>query len=133
MARRAVQGTGTIRKKTVTRAGKEYTYWEARYTAGVDSGTGKQIQRSITGKTQKEVAQELKATTASIDAGTYIAPNKQTVRQWLDAWITTHSGGIKPRTLDIYKSDIRLHIKPALGAMRLEVLTTQMTRRSITI
>ena len=33
---RAAQGTGTIRKKTVTRSGKEYTYWEARYTEGVD-------------------------------------------------------------------------------------------------
>ena len=39
---------------------KEYTYWEARYTAGYDPGTGKQIQRSISGKTQKEVAKKLK-------------------------------------------------------------------------
>ena len=56
MARKAAAGTGTIRKKTVNRGGKEYTYWEARYTEGYDPGTGKQIQRSITGKTQKEVA-----------------------------------------------------------------------------
>ena len=27
---RAAQGSGTIRKKTVTRKGKEYVYWEAR-------------------------------------------------------------------------------------------------------
>ena len=44
--KRAASGAGTIRKKTVKRKGKEYTYWEARYTAGYDSGTGKQIQRS---------------------------------------------------------------------------------------
>lgn len=43
MARKAASGTGTIRKKTVTRGGKEYTYWEARYTTGSDPGTGKQI------------------------------------------------------------------------------------------
>ena len=49
---RAASGTGTLRKKTVTRNGKEYPYWEARYTVGFDPGTGKQIQRSITGKTQ---------------------------------------------------------------------------------
>ena len=30
MARRSAAGTGTIRKKTVTRSGKEFTYWEAR-------------------------------------------------------------------------------------------------------
>ena len=52
---RAAQGTGTIRKKTVTRKGTAYTYWEARITTGYDSGTGRQIQRSFSGKTQKEV------------------------------------------------------------------------------
>ena len=76
MARKAAAGTGTIRKKTVTRGGKEYTYWEARYTVGHDPGTGKQIQRSITGKTQKEVAKKLKEATAAIDAGTYTAPQQ---------------------------------------------------------
>lgn len=44
---RNAQGAGTIRKKTVTRNGKPYTYWEARYTEGRDPGTGKQVQRSI--------------------------------------------------------------------------------------
>ncbi len=49
-SKKAANGGGSIRKKTVTRNGKEYTYWEARVTAG------KQRQRSITGKTQREVA-----------------------------------------------------------------------------
>ena len=53
MAKKSAAGSGTIRKKTVTKNGKQYTYWEARYSAGRDPGTGKQIQRSITGKTQK--------------------------------------------------------------------------------
>lgn len=128
MARRSAKGTGTIRKKTVTRGGKKYEYWEARYTEGVDPGTGKQVQRSITGKTQKEVAQKLKAATAAIDNGAYTAPNKQTLGQWLDAWTETYCGGIKPRTIEIYKTDIRVHIKPALGVVRLEALTTQMVQ-----
>lgn len=34
MAKRAAQGAGSIRKKTVIRKGKEYTYWEARITTG---------------------------------------------------------------------------------------------------
>lgn len=125
MAGRSAKGTGTIRKKTVTRNGKKYEYWEARYTEGADPGTGKQVQRSITGKTQKEVAQKLKAATAAIDNGTYTAPSKQTLGQWLDVWIETYCGSVKPRTLEIYKTDIRVHIKPALGAVRLEALTTQ--------
>lgn len=119
---RAAQGTGTIRKKTVTRSGKEYTYWEARYSVGHDPGTGKQIQRSITGKTQKEVSQKLKAATAAIDAGTYTAPNKMTVGEWLDIWQQDYLSSVKPLTAASYKGIIKNHIKPALGAGKLEAL-----------
>lgn len=122
MARKAASGTGAIRKKTVARGGKEYTYWEARYSAGRDPGTGKQIQRSITGKTQKEVAQKLKAATASIDQGTYIAPSKMTVGEWLDIWKHNYLGGVKPLTRDTYITQIDYHIVPALGAIKLETL-----------
>ena len=121
---RNAQGSGTIRKKTIIRNGKEYTYWEARYTEGVNSGTGKQIQRSITGKTQKEVAQKLKQATASIDTGTYISPNKLTVGEWLDIWEKDYLGGVKPATAFLYGGQIRLYVKPALGSIKLEVLNT---------
>ena len=129
MARKAAAGTGTIRKKTVTRGGKPYTYWEARYTAGYDPGTGKQIQRSITGKTQKEVAQKLKAATAAIDEGTYIAPNKMTVAQWLDTWTAEYLGNVKPLTATAYKSVIKTHIKPGIGAVRLESLSAHTVQK----
>lgn len=122
MARKAAAGTGTIRKKTVTRNGKEYTFWEARYTAGSDPGTGKQIQRSITGKTQKEVAKKLKEATAAIDSGTYIAPNKMTVGEWLDIWSAEYLGSVKPLTVSAYKATIKTHLNPGLGAVRLEQL-----------
>lgn len=123
MARKAAGGTGNIRKKTVTRNGKEYTFWEARYTAGYDPGTGKQIQRSISGKTQKEVAKKLKETTASLDAGTYIAPCKMTVSEWLEIWQTQYLGGVKPATVCAYKSSISTHLRPGLGAVKLEALS----------
>lgn len=122
MTRKAASGTGTIRKKTVIRSGKEYTFWEARYTVGRDPGTGKQIQKSISGKTQKEVAQKLKAATTSLDAGTYISPSKMTVGEWLDIWAQDYLGGVKPSTAFLYQKHIDLHIKPAIGAVRLEAL-----------
>lgn len=123
MARKAAAGTGTIRKKTVNRSGKKYTYFEARYTCGYDPGTGRQIQRSITGKTQREVAQKLKAATAAIDEGTYTAPSKMTVGQWLDIWTAEYLGGVKPATITSYKATVRTHLRPGLGAIRLEALT----------
>lgn len=122
MAGKAASGAGTIRKKTVMRNGKEYIYWEARYTVGFDPGTGKQVQRSISGKTQKEVSQKLKAATTAIDTGTYQAPIKMTVGQWLDIWTAEYLGGVKPRTVDSYKSTVKHQIKPAMGAIRLDSL-----------
>lgn len=126
MARKAAAGTGTIRKKSITRNGKKYEYWEARYTAGYDPGTGKQIQRSITGKTQKEVAKKLKEVTAALDAGTYTAPSKMTVGEWLDIWAEEYLGSVKPLTVNAYKTTIRIHLKPRLGAIKLEALNAHI-------
>ena len=122
MARRSPAGSGSIRKKVVKRNGKEYVYWEARYTEGTDPGTGRQIQRSVTGKTQKEVSQKLKAATASIDSGTYTSPNKMNLGQWLDIWASEYLGGVKPFTVTSYRGLIKNHIKPNLGAIRLDRL-----------
>lgn len=85
MARKGASGSGTIRKKEIVCGDKKYVYWEARYT----EGTGRQIQRSISGKTQKEVAKKLKELTSAIDNGTYTAPNKITLSEWLDIWVTS--------------------------------------------
>ncbi len=130
MSRKAA-GTGSIRKKTVTRDGKEYTYWEARYTEGYDPGTGRQIQRSVTGKTQKEVAQKLKAATIAIDTGTYMAPSKMTVKEWLDVWQKEYLGNAKPHTKKSYEGIIKNHIVPKIGAVKLSELTPIQVQRTI--
>ncbi len=122
---RAANGNGTIRKKTVTKNGKKYIYYEARATVGYDLGTGKQIQRSVTGKTQKEVRQKLSQIVVDLDEGTYIQPSKETVGAWLDTWVDTYVvPNVKPYTADSYRSICENHVKPALGRVRLEQLTT---------
>lgn len=123
---RAAQGSGTIRKKTVKRNGRNYVFWEARLTTGYDPGTGKQIQRSFSGKTQKEVREKMQAAAVEINNGTYKEPTKMTVSEWMDVWQETYLHSAKPRTKAAYESDIRLYIKPSMGAIRLEALTTHM-------
>lgn len=115
-------GSGTIRKKTVTRNGKPYTYWEARYTTGTDPGTGRQKQKSVYGRTQKEVARKLKEATTDIDNGVYVEPEKLTVAQWLDIWQETYLSDVKDYTRATYRSLTANHIKPGLGAVRLDQL-----------
>ncbi len=119
---RAASGDGSIRKKIVKKNGKEYTYWEARYTCGFDPKTGKQKQHSISGKTQAEVAQKLREVTAEIGQGIFQEACKLTVGQWLTAWEQDYLVGIKPRTQEAYRSIIKNHLQPELGAARLDIL-----------
>ena len=114
---RAAQGGGTIRQRPDGR-------WEARFTVGRDPGTGKQIQRSVYGSTQKEVRQKLAQAVAEVDNGTYQAPSKMTVGQWLDIWVAEYLNHVRPRTVEAYQCQIRNHIRPALGAVKLDALTT---------
>ena len=116
MSKRNTAGAGSIRRRADGR-------WEARYTAGVDPSTGKQIQRSIYGKTQQEVRQKLTKVTAEIDEGTYIAPSKMTVAQWMDMWLEAYvRHAVKQYTYEAYERDTRNCIKPALGKVSLSSL-----------
>ena len=119
---RSANGTGSIRKISTTRNGKQYSYWQARYTAGYDPASGKQIQRSITGKTQKEVAQKLKEVSFQIDQGTYIPPTKMTVSEWFAIWLKEYLGGVKKSTAYLYETNVTLYINPVLGEVRLDAL-----------
>ncbi len=127
-SKKSTSGMGSIRKVTKVVKGKEYTFYEARYTAGYDLGTGKQIQRSITDKSKKVVAQKLKETLYSLDKGEYVAPCKITLGEWLDKWSENYLGSVKPSTACAYKAIIKTHLKPGLGAVKLNVLDTHMVQ-----
>lgn len=116
-SKRNAHGSGTIRQRSDGR-------WEARYTIGRDSGTGKQIQKSVYGDTQKEVRQKLQQVCTDIDNGIYTEPSKLTVAGWLDIWLDEYIGNLKPVTAQLYRDRVRLHIKPYIGAVKLTVLTT---------
>ena len=122
--RKSVAGMGSIRKKEKVINGKAYTYYEARYTVGIDPGTGKQIQKSISGKTQREVTRRLKEITTSIDTGTYLPSCKLTVGEWLNTWISEYTADWKPLTVSNYSKQIKKHLIPRLGAAKLEDLDT---------
>lgn len=126
---RSTSGMGNIRKKTVVRNGVTYTYWEGRCTTGYDPGTGKQIQKSVSGKTQKEVARKVKQLTREIDDGSYVEPCKMTLEEWLNIWQQEYLNGVTPNTAHSYRSDCRNHIIPALGAVPLSKLTPLMIQR----
>ena len=119
---RGAQGGGSIRKRPDGR-------WEARYTTGFDPKTGKQIQRSIYGKTQKEVRQKLNQVTAEIDSGDYLEPSGMKLSDWLDSWLADYSGDKKYSTMKHYRAACETHIKPRLGDVPLSKLNAVMVQK----
>lgn len=112
---RRAQGEGTIRQR-------KDGAWEARYTLGRDPGTGKQIQKSVYGATQKDVRQKLQRIAKELDEGTYFEPIKLTVKAWLETWLKDYLGSVKRGTVANYTQHVKNHIIPALGAVKLSAL-----------
>ena len=119
---RNAQGGGTIRQRPDGR-------WEGRVTLGRDPGTGKQVQKSIYGATQREVRQKMQKMLVELDEGVYIEPSKLTVKAWLDTWLAEYNGDVKPATIVSYRQHIQNHIVPALGAVKLSALTPTAVQR----
>lgn len=114
-------GEGSVREK---RKG----LWEGRYTEGFDEN-GKQIIRSVYGKSKKEVLSKLNEIHADLDKGTYIQPDEITFGEWLDIWLKEYVISVKPATKAQYAYQIRTNIKPALGDIRIQRLTAAMIQQ----
>lgn len=114
---RTASGSGSIRRR-------EDGTWEARFSVGHDPGTGKRLRKSVYGKTQAEVRRKMTELLREVDAGTYREPQKMTVAQWFDTWLSTYTGNLKDRTRAMYGGYINNRIKPSLGAVRLCALNT---------
>lgn len=121
-ATKNAKGGGTIRKRSDGR-------WEARYTLGIDPKTGKQIQKSVYGKTQKEVRQKLTAITAEIDDGTYMDIPRLKTTDWLNTWVTEYIGNVKSSTRKSYQDHVRLNIIPYIGNVPLAKVTAAVIQQ----
>ena len=121
-AKRTAKGYGSIRMK-------KRGLWEGRYTIGVDTGTGKQVQRSIYGKSRDEVRKKMNQVNVELDTGTYIDPVTLTVKEWAMTWISEYNNGVKETTREQYLYQIVEHINPAIGAVKLNAVTAPMIQK----
>lgn len=112
MAKRTPKGSGSIRLRSDGR-------WEARYTLGFDKLSGKQIQKSIYGKTKAEVSKKLRKILSDVDSGKYSEPSKMPLSEWLEEWINTYCNSIKESTKQTYRSTIKNHISNKIGRIKL--------------
>ena len=115
-------GSGSITKRKDGR-------WQGQYVSDYDPKTGKLRRHTIYGKTQKEVAEKLRAATSSIDNGTFQEPRKITVAEYAAEYMATHVATLTDSTQRSYEKNLRLHILPALGTRRLTDLTHREVQR----
>ena len=118
MAKKRANGEGSIRKRKDGR-------WEGRYTAGHDPATGKTIYKNVLGKTQTEVKEKLKRAiedSAKLDMSKV---GQYTVGQWMDVWFENYAKiKVRPSSHQTYRGYIENHIKPNIGSIPLNKLTS---------
>jgi integrase len=91
-------------------AGKRRRRWRS------DPSTG-------SGFTSRRAADMYAATlVTSINDGTYVEPNRDTLGAWLDVWLAIIQPTVRPSTWASYEKNVRLHIKPYLGVVDLRRL-----------
>ena len=115
MAKKRGAGEGLVRQRADGR-------WEARLSLGWRNG--KRQRHSVYGTTQAEVLDQLAEARQKHKNGMPIASTGQTVGEFLTHWLEDSARPrIRPRTYDRFSELIRLHLNPALGAVRLEKLS----------
>ncbi len=96
--------------------------WRGRYTDPVTH-----TQRAVYGKTMGECKQKLKDVLATIDAGSYVTPDKAntTVKEWLNFWFENYYCiSTKKSTQATTHGAICNQLIPAIGSIKLQKLTT---------
>ncbi len=97
--------------------------WEGRYSDGRDD-KGRQIQRSVYGKTRKEVAEKLNAVLHNKQTGAYVTPNRLLLKDWLIQWLQNYASvSIRPSTYISYEGYVHNHIIPILGDIPIQQIT----------
>ena len=97
--------------------------WMAQITVGRDPATGKSKRATFYGKTRQEVADKLTKALREQQQGTFVAPHKLTLGEWLDTWLQEYKKPkLRPTTFDSYEMLVRRHLKPTLGSIALRDL-----------
>ena len=118
MAKKRANGEGSIRKRKDGR-------WEGRYTAGHDPETGKAIYKNVLGRSQAEVKEKLKQAIEETQALDVTKAGKYTVGEWMEVWFQDYAKiKVRPSSHQTYQGYIHNHIRPNIGDIPLEKLTS---------
>ena len=115
--------------KIVRRKDGRY-YW--RYTVGRDPATGKQIQKSVYGKTYTEcLTKKNKIISEWEQTGKIVKSSSMTIEKWLQEWLNSYCIGVSDSTRKKYASDIKNRIVPYIGKAKLKDLTRENVQQFV--
>ena len=118
MGKKKSNGEGSIYEHK--RNGKKVGYRGA-YTVHTADGPKR---RYVSGKTREEVRKKLTKAMADRDGGLVFNDENATVGEFLDKWLSDCvRGSVQKSTFDRDSYLVRVHIKPALGKMKLRSLS----------
>lgn len=104
---------------------------DGKWCATVEVGfvDGKRRRKTIYGKTRKEVTEKLRKLQREQDAGVNIAPDQQTVQEFLERWLE-QVVRVRNRlgTYEEYARTVRLYLNPAIGSRQLAKLTPEQVQ-----
>jgi len=86
---------------------------------------GKRARKTISGKTQKDAREKLRALQRDHERGLPVQVKRQTLAQFAQHWLAEKEGSVRPMTFESYSTAMRVHILPALGRHELTALQPQ--------
>jgi len=117
MTRKAGQGEGTRPTKRA----------DGRWAVAVTlPGSG--ARRWFYGKTRREAVEKLNGAVRDVQQGRPLPPGRLTVGQYLERWLETVRGRLRPSTHHSYMSYCHKHLVPRLGRHTLAALQLSMCR-----
>ncbi len=86
-------------------------------------------RRYVSGKTKEEARKALREARSNADAGLVFDAESLKVGEYLDRWLADSvKDTVRQRTYERYESIVRVHIKPAIGRVKLKALTPAHAR-----
>ncbi|WP_157102132.1 tyrosine-type recombinase/integrase, partial [Nocardia caishijiensis] len=102
--------------------------WEGAAYLGTVSGTIRRLR--VYGKTRKEAHDKLAIKMADADRGIPMPERSWTVGAYLDYFMADVAPSrLRPKTLELYESAIRVHLKPLLGSQSMTNLSVSTLQR----
>ena len=121
--KRRPSGDGMVRKRDDGR-------WEGRIVVG-HKDNGDPIFRYVYADTQKELTARLRKCITAYQGVDLTEQSRLTLSEWLDQWLVSKEGMVRPGTLNGYRGYIENHVRPCLGEKRISQIKAADIQRML--